>query len=601
MSWNAGYDEVRTFPEAALDKWHHLRGAVLLSVLLAGFVALGVRLVHLQVLRHEELAAKAEGQQEVRRQVEARRGAFFDRMGRPLCVSVPGRSVFLVPSSVKDADVSRTATLLADALDPEPGKTREVLARELADEIRRRRAMQFMWVKRQVSDAEGARVASLGLGCVHFRREYRRAFPQGITASHLVGWTNVDEEGQEGLERVYDRVLRGSDGFARLECDGLRRTLVSDRTRVKPVTHGANIQLTLDVEVQRFVEEELTRGYDAYRPVSAIAIVMEVRTGRILALANRPDYDPAHPADPDDPDGKRRLNHAVVSRYEPGSIFKPFVMAGYFESGLGRVDDTIFCENGLFRHRARRLRDHHPFGYLTVGEILWKSSNIGMAKIGLALGERRVFDTVTAFGFGSSTGSGLPGENPGKVRAFREWSYYTVTSVPMGHEIEATPMQLITAFNALANGGLLVKPQLVESIADADGNILERFEGPEFSLRVVSEETARRMVDPMMTGVIEQGTGKGANFGEYRKFGKTGTAQKVVDGEYSHTRFVSSFVCGAPVEDPQVSVLVLFDEPTVGTSFYGGSVAAPIAARIIEHTLKVLGVPGGTPARREDT
>ena len=599
MSWIRGYDP-GIVTETPLDKWHHLRGAILVSVLLAAFTGLAVRLFYLQVVAHDELVSKAQEQQKVRRSLQARRGGIFDRLGRPLCVSVPAKSVYLVPKDVKPENVGRVAKVLAENLQLRDGETRAGNARRLRDGMRKRRKKAFMWVRRLVSDGEAARVASLGLKCVHFRTEYRRDFPQGITASHLIGWTNVDEEGQEGLERIYERQLRGSDGFERLECDGLRRTRVTERTRVKPVVHGMSIQLTIDAEIQRVVAEALARAFCERRPISGTAIVMEVKTGRILALANCPDYDPSRPAS-GDPKGKRRLNHAVCSRYEPGSIFKPFVMSGYIEAGLGRVDDTIFCENGLFRYRGRRLRDHHPFGYLSVSEILWKSSNIGMAKIGLELGIRRMYETVCAFGFGSTTGSGLPAENRGKVMPFGRWSYYTATSVPMGHEIEATPMQLITAFNALANGGLLVKPQLVESIADADGNVVEQFKGPEFSLRVVSEETARTMLDPLLSGVIERGTGRRANIGAYRKFGKTGTAQKVVDGRYSHSKFVSSFVCGAPLEDPRITVLVLLDEPTVGVNFYGGTVAAPVAAHITEETLKILHVPGGTFARREGT
>ena len=555
-------------------------------------MGVAVRLAFLQIMRHEYYAGLAEDQRIFRQPIEARRGGFFDRTGRPLCVSVPARSVFLAPAEISVDNVPVVSQALSHILNVDETE----LANSLLGPYDGR---QFKWVKRRVSEYEAAAVDALKLKGVRLRTEYRRTFPQGLLASHVIGFVNVDEVGQEGLEKVLDNELTGTNGLELLECDGTRKPLLTDRARFDPVVNGCDVQLTIDAEIQRIVETELSQAMDDWDPVSVTGIVMEVKTGRILALANAPTFSPVRPANCEPGD---RLNRAVSACYEPGSIFKPFVMAGFLDAHLGQLDDTIFCENGLFRIRGRRLHDHQPYGWLTVSEVIEKSSNVGMAKIGLQMGPGRLFGTISAFGFGESTHSGLPGELAGIVTPFKQWTVYTVTSVPMGQEIAATPMQIITAFNAIANGGMLLRPQVIESIADADGKVLRRFEGPAPVRRVVRSDTARRLIDQALTGVVLRGTGRAANFGIYPKFGKTGTAQKVsTAGGFAHSRFVSSFLCGAPVDDPRVAVLVLIDEPRRGSSYYGGTVAAPAAARIVEKTLKYLHEPVmGTVTRAAD-
>lgn len=571
-------------------KSHHIRGAFLLSVLLLGFLGLAARLIYLQYVQHDWYAKVAEDQQTLKRPIRARRGGFFDLKGRPICVSVPVKSVFVAPDEIELKKLPVVSLALA--------RTLNIDETELRHGMLRRYNKKFMWVKRLVSDREAVRVARMKLPGVKFCTEYRRTLPEGIIAPHVIGWVDVDHVGREGLERVFERQLKGVDGLERLECDGRRRTRLTDLAVFKPVVHGNDIRLTIDAEIQRIASEELDGALREWNPISATIVVMEVKTGRILALDSRPTFNPALPGECKPGD---RFNRAVAACYEPGSVFKSFVMAGYLDSGLGRIDDRIFCENGLFRIRGRRLRDHHPYGWLTVAEVIEKSSNVGMAKIGLQMEAGRLFGIITAFGFGDTTGSGLPGEIPGIVTPFKDWSYYTETSVPMGQEIATTPMQLIAAFNALANDGVLVKPQVVEAITDPDGKVLYKFEGPEYSRRVVSSETARTMIDPLLTGVVLRGTGRRANVGTYSKFGKTGTAQKVsMQGGFSHSRFVSSFLGGGPVEDPKLTVIVLLDEPRRGNSYYGGTVAAPIAGRIVENTLKYLRVPRDAMARGAD-
>ena len=574
--------ELASSQDTRLSKWHHFRGAVLLCLMLVCLVALSVRLVDLQILQHDYYSDIADRQQTMKRRIVAQRGTIYDRKGRTLCVSVPVDSVYLVPLEMPREHLFSVSTVLSHIL--------KLDAVALRREMLKRRDKQFMWVKRKVSKQEVETVRNLKLSYVGFRSERVRDYPEGKLAVHVIGSTNIDHKGIEGIERTLDKHLSGEDGFQQLECDGRRRPILTDRAEFKPVVHGRDVRLTIDGEIQRIVENELRLACEKRNPVSATIIVMEVKSGRVLALANFPTFDPAKASEDD---AKGRLNRAVSACYEPGSVFKPFVMAAYIEDGLGRLEDQIFCENGLFRIGRRRLRDHHAYGWLPLSEVIERSSNIGMAKIGLALGKARLFSIVTAFGFGNSTGSGLPGEISGIITPFRKWIDYTVTSVPMGQEIATTPMQLITAFNALANDGTLVKPKIIESITDRDGRVRFKLENPEVGRRVVSIEAARTVVNPMMTDVVagEDGTGRQAAGGIYSKFGKTGTGQKVVNGEYSNYRFVSSFLCGAPVSEPRISVLVLMDDPRRGNSYYGGTVAAPVAGRIVERTLRYLRVP----------
>jgi len=589
VSWD-GERKGAGAPRGQLTKWHHFRGAFLLCVLLVGFTGLAARLVYLQILMHDTYVAIAEEQQTMKRPIRARRGGMFDRLGRPLCVSVPVKSVFVAPKEVELPYVPLVSLALSKELGLDEDKLR--------NEMLRRYDKSFMWVKRRVSQREAASIHRLRLKGVSLRTEYRRTFPQGIVAPHLIGWVDVDQRGQEGLERTLDAQLTGVDGFEWLECDGGRRPLLTERARFKPAVHGSDVRLTVDAEIQNIISDELEQIVREWDPVSATVIVMEVKTGRILALDNRPTFSPVHP---DRAAASDRLNRAVCACYEPGSIFKPFAMAGYLDAGLGRTDDTMFCENGLFRIRGRRLRDHRPFGWLTLSEVIEKSSNVGMAKVGLQMGPGRLFGIISAFGFGQSTDSGLPGEIGGIVTPFRKWSYYTVTSVPMGQEIAASPMQLIAAFNAIANDGVLVKPQVIQCITDQDGKVVSEFKAPAVVRRVISSETAQALIDPMLVGVVCRGTGKRANVGVYSKFGKTGTAQKLSSaGGYSHSRFVSSFLCGAPADDPRITVLVLLDEPRRGNSFYGGTVAAPVGGRITEKTLKYLGVTPSATSQGHD-
>lgn len=568
-------------PTTPVRRWHHLCGAIFLLMLVAGFAGVLVRLVLLQYVRHEQYRELAVKQQTMFRNVRAHRGIVYAMGMRPLVVSEPVQSVFAAPVEIEN--LRSTAGTLAGVLNVDE----EQLYRRLL----KCSEMDFAWVKRRLSDEECKKLAQLNLPGVHFRTEFRRRYPQGNLAAHVLGWTDIDNRGREGLEALFNSDLAGRCGYERTECDSRRRAVVTDKAIFHEVIHGASVVLTLDVGIQRIVEQELSVLVERFDPVSATVIVMDPHTGRILALSNRPTFNPARPAASP---AEARQNRAVMASYEPGSVFKPFAMATLFDLQLGTPGERVFCENGLFRipGRSRPLRDHHHYGWLTMSEVIEKSSNIGMAKVGLALGKEQLHRTVRNFGFGATTGIDMPGEISGTVTPFRKWNIYTLTSVPMGQEIAVTPLQLLNAFNVFANGGWLLKPAIVEAVLSTDGKVLRRLRAPERVRRVISSRTASLMVAPIMHNVVTRGTGKSARDGLYTKFGKTGTAQKADEtGGYSHTRFVSSFLCGGPTEDVKLTVLVLVNEPRKGLSYYASTVAAPTAGRIIERALKHMGVP----------
>ena len=559
-------------------QWHRFRSWLCLGLLVAGFGLLVGQLYRIQVLEHGRYVALARRQQVTSEVIPARRGTLYDRRFRKLALTREVASAFVSPVEVEDPEgLSRE---LARVLGLDPGR--------LQEKIEGNRSRQFLWVKRHLGDREAARLRALGLGGVHFRSEPQRVYPAGRAASHVVGFTDIDGRGLEGLERRFDTLLTGRPGRRVLYRDGRRRIRPAGPGSEQPARDGYHLVLTIDVAVQGIVEDELDRIMERWKPRAATIIVMEVPTGEVLALGNRPTFDPNRPGrfPPE-----ARLNRAVASTFEPGSVFKPFVVAGALEAGLVSLDEEIFAHLGYYKPaRARGLRDHKPFGWLTVRDIVVKSSNIGMAIIGETMGAERLYRTARTFGFGEPTGVELPGEVAGTVHPLSHWNPTSVTRVPIGHEVSVTAVQLVAAFNAIANEGVWVAPRLVRAVVDSQRGRARRLPRPP-SRRVLTSAVARTMFKEVLADVVREGTGRRARLTTYEVAGKTGTAQKLLEGRYSHSRFVSSFVCAAPVERPRISVLVTVDEPTAGSSYYGGTVAAPSAARVVEETLLYLQVP----------
>jgi cell division protein FtsI/penicillin-binding protein 2 len=555
------------------------RDRIVAAAVLLSFLALGGRLIQLHLTSGTEFERLAARQSIVREVVAARPGEIVDRHGHVFATSICVRSVYVVPRRIRAG--WETARSLGEALGLDPDR--------LFEHIAAHPDRQFLWVKRRITDDEAERVRALKLpaDAWGFRDEFRRFYPQGSIAAQVVGIRDIDGRGQGGVEQTLDDRLRGRDGSRELVHDARGRVLEVRDDSATPPRHGQTVVLALDAVIQVYAERALDDVVAQWKPRSACAIVLDPNTGDLLAMASRPTFDPNH-ADEAQPDAWK--NRPVADMYEPGSTFKPFVVAWGLANGCIRHDEIFHCENGEYRMGQRLLHDHHRYGALSVTDILVKSSNIGMAKIGERMGNARLYQAAIAFGFGGRTGIELPGELAGRVRPLKQWNSYSTGSVPMGQEIAATPLQIIAAYGALANGGTLITPRLV--IRDAG-------RGDSAGTGIVSHVIDRQVADwvrrEALAGVVSRGTGKKAAISGYEIFGKTGTAQKLdpQTGEYSRDLHVSSFVCGAPVEAPRVLVMISVDEPSVslGGEHFGGSVAAPAAGELLHHALRRLKVP----------
>ncbi len=541
------------------------------GVLFCAWMLIALRLVELQLVRHEEFVSRTKTYQRWEEVVPGRPGDILDRHGRLLATSILVESLFVDPARVDHPE--ELADQLAEILDLD--------ATRLRDRIVKHRQRRFLWIKRRLPEREAALVRQLGFpsNVLGFRREFQRHYLLGEIASHLLGWRDIDNRGQGGVEEAFEPFLQGVDGKRTLQRDARGFVLEILETSACPPRHGNSVQLTIDTGIQWFTEQTLDQLVEQWAPRSACAIVMEPRSGEILAMASRPRWNRTRPAET--PPGGW-VNHAIGSRYEPGSTFKPLIVSWAFETGAIDREETIDCEGGLYRMGPRVLHDHHRYGELSIEDILVKSSNIGMAKIGERLTNEGIFAACRAFGFGKKTGIGLPGEDVGRVRDIREWDRYSTGSIPMGQEIAVTPIQMITAYAALANGGRRVLPQLLHSHGRSEEN--SSFAA---GRAIISEEHADWIVTKALTGVVQRGTGRRAQIEGIDVFGKTGTSQKTdpKTGRYSNRRHVCSFLCGAPADEPRVLVLVLVDEPTAPGVHYGGTVAAPAARDILEKAL----------------
>ncbi len=568
------------------------RARFVVGVMTALWIAVAARLVQVQGLQSDELARVATRQHQLEVEVPARPADIVDRNGKLLATTIVTPSLFVNPSRL-DAEPS-FLELLAETLNLE--------ADHLTSQLERYRDKQFLWVKRRLTNEEIDRVVELDWpdSSYGFRNEFLRQYPQGRLASHVLGLRNIDGDGSGGVEQSLNHLIQGRPGVRRLVRDAMGRIVeVSFDPRLEPQRFDA-VQVTLDLPVQMFAEKALDKVIDTWRPTSACAIVMNPRSGEVLAMASRPTYSPNDLANV--PANAWR-NQAINIIYEPGSTFKPFVVAWALKNGVLKRDDIFDCEMGEYRMGPRLLRDHHPYPRLSVTDILVKSSNIGMAKIGQRLTNPGLYDATIAFGFGRATGIELPGELSGLLRPLDDWNGYSTGSIPMGQELAVTPLQLITAHAALANGGRLVTPRILYGVqgqrSDRDSMFLTSMEDPDVAVPptivtgTVPEEIADWVVQEPMVQVVERGTGRRAKLAPWTVFGKTGTAQKLdpETGTYSDTLYTSSFVCGAPAHDPKVLVLVVVDEPDSGKSHGGGRVAAPAAAEILQRTLVYLRVP----------
>ena len=535
---------------------------------------LALRLADLQILRHGGLADKAERQQHREAQIPARRGEIQDRTGKPLAVTLMVPSIYAEPRRLAKGYTAwrpEIARRLAGALGLDVRETLKDLAKDRS----------FVWVKRQVGEGDWARVKALRLPGVGMRLEPRRFYPHGASAGPLLGGTGVDGQPLAALELEYQSALAGTPGRQRLTRDARGRGIVEDVDDLTDPVDGATLVTTLDQGLQEITERAMDRLVELCKPKGAVAVVMEPSTGEILAMSSRPGYDPNRLGEVR-PAGFQ--NPAVLFCYEPGSTFKPFIAAPAFAEGKLRPEDRFFCHNGTWHVPGRKpLHDYHPHGWLSAIDVVAQSSNIGIAQIGQRLGMPTIYENLKRFGFGERTGIDLPGEQSGILNPPKKWTGATIYSVPMGHEIAVTPIQLLAAFNVFANEGRWVEPHLLGKVVGPDGSVLKAYE-PKPQRQVLDPEVVAGPVREMLKAVVERGTAKGAALRGFTSAGKTGTAQKVgPDGQYLHDAWVSSYVCFAPAERAELTVVIVVDEPHNAHGGYtGGAVAAPAAKEILE-------------------
>jgi cell division protein FtsI (penicillin-binding protein 3) len=536
------------------------------------------RLVTLQVLQAAELSAQADRQHQKTVSLEGARGTIVDRQGKILAMNVEVQSVFGVPNTV-DSPL-KTARQLSPIL--------HVRTDELERKLRQDR--RFVWLARKLDPEQGRRLDRLSLDGIGVVMEGRRFYPKGPLLAHVLGFSGMDGEGLEGVEHRYEPYLHGEKRMMVLQRDALGHTVFPKGMMERSPTPGHNLTLTIDEVIQYIVERELEDAVSRARAKSGTMIVLDPKTGAVLAMAVSPRFDPnAVSALSSD----RWRNRALTDAYEPGSTMKAMMAAAAIEERVVSPNTMVFGEHGRMTVANTVIHDHERLGWISFAQVIQKSSNIGAAKTGMALGEHRLYRYLQAFGFGQRTEIDLPGEGVGLVRDPKDWGRRSVASISIGQEIGVTPLQMVSAVAAIANDGMLMKPYVVSEIRDADNHILRQVP-PQAKRRVISRETARS-VTKILEGVVTDGTGTHAAIPGFRVAGKTGTAQKIDPrtGAYSASRFVASFAGYAPAGNPQLAMIVVIDEPLGDTQ--GGAVAAPVFSRVGEQVLSYLGVPSDAP------
>ncbi len=559
--------------------WFKARIVFLSILLFFCFVLIGGRLFQFQVLKKEQLYEMAARQQHVQVPLVPKRGTIYDCKGNELAVSLEVDSIYADGRKVVDAE--KEAGDLASIL--------QIDREELRLKLKSHKS--FEWIERKISPEKAIEIKTLGLPGISFIKENQRFYPNAQLAAHLVGFVGLDSKGLEGVEFQCDGLLKGKGSVWTLERDALGRGIMTDGAVSRQEDQYRNVFLTLDKPIQHVVETELSRAVQKWKAKGGIAIAMDPPTGKVLAMASYPSYNPNQFMQYRSAYWR---NRAIADAFEPGSIFKTFLAAAALDEKVVRPTDSFFCENGSYSVYDRTIHDHSSHGWLTFQQIIKFSSNIGASKVGEKIGKDRFYRYISAFGFGEKTGIGLSGEGKGILSHPRYWSPITLNTISFGQGISVTGIQLATAFSAIANGGLLMKPYVVEKVTNEKEEIVQSFR-PEVVRRVISEETAKKVTALLKSTTEKGGTGEAAVPAGYDVAGKTGTAQKVDSllRKYFDDRYTSGFVGFAPADEPRLVLLVVIDEPQ-GSS-YGGVVAAPVFRAILEKVLPYLDAyPKGT-------
>jgi cell division protein FtsI/penicillin-binding protein 2 len=561
-------------------KWNsRIRCALVCLAFTALFSAFSFRLVYLQMIKHDEYAGLAAEKHVYKQPIFAERGSILDANNEVLAHNTPVETVVADATHLNNRGA--TIPLLRDAL--------EIPAGELAEKLEGER--RYIVLKREVPIAVATalreKLRAQNLRGIYFERDSTRIYPNGSMLCHVIGFTDFEHHGIQGVESSMEEYLHGQDGYRYIEHNRAGQEIVLYRGQERTPRNGYQVHLTIDLNLQNIVENEIDAAMREYTPQKATIILMRPQTGEILAMANRPNFDlnQRSEAKPE-----QMKNRAIIDMMEPGSTFKIVTAATALNEHKVRPDTTIFCENGIWNFGGRPLHDHKAYADLTVQDILVKSSNIGAAKLALSVGEQKFYEYIRRFGFGDRTGIELPGEIPGVIRPPQSWSKISITRIPMGHEVGVTPLQMTVAMATIANGGKLVTPRIVKSITTEEGKTVSVF-SPVVLRQVISPETAAQVGNALRGVVSDRGTAAAAAVPGFSISGKTGTAQKVdPKGGYEHGKYVVSFSGYLPSEHPEfVGLVVLDDAHTTNPELnYGGLVAAPIFARIAEKAARYL-------------
>jgi len=544
-----------------------LKRLSLIKIMLSIFFLVVIfRLVLIMFVEHEAYLARAKSQQIQKEEIFAKRGNIYDRKGRELAISLEKESIFVDPADFKSENINILTNYVS-------------FNTEQFDKNRR-----FVWIGRKVDHSVVEKLKALKLEGLGFVTEGARFYPNGHLASHVIGFVNIDDQGIEGLERYYDKYLKTEKSSKTIMRDAAGKKLSDGNFwEIK----GNDVVLTIDEGLQYIVEKHLDEAMSKWQASSATAIMMDPFTGEILAMANRPTYDPNNLNSVKNMANVR--NRAITDLYEPGSTFKIVTASGALEEKIVKLSSKFDCSQGYIDVGGKRVKDAHRHGVLTFEEVIQKSSNVGTIKIAMMLGKDRLYKYIKKFGFGEKTGIDLPGEVSGYVRPPERWSGTSLGAIPIGQEVAVTALQILRAYSAVANGGFLVNPYLVSEVRSPDGKIL--FKAVIKRNRVISEETSEIMKNILKKVTEEGGTATQARLEGNAVAGKTGTAQKYdpKTGRYSKDKFVGSFVGFIPVQNPRIALIVVIHDPK--GAHYGGVVAAPVFKAISDEALAYLNVP----------
>ena len=546
------------------------RRRLLLVVVLSGFAALLGRGIYLQSYHKSFLQEKGDARYSRTLVLSAQRGKITDRNGELLAISSPVESVWANPSDVKiDAEQTKK---IADLLQ----LSVEFINQKLANDER-----EFVYLKRRISPELAAQVMKLGVSGIYLQREYKRYYPAGEVTAHLVGFNGIEDKGQEGFEYAMDKPLSGKAGSRRVIKDRSGH-IIEDLVAVKVPQDGHDVVLSIDRRIQYLAHRELVKAVELHHAQAGAAIVLDARTGEVLAMVNVPTYNPNNPINIQ---GKSR-NRAIVDIFEPGSTMKPMTVSAGLESGLYQPDTKIQTSPGFLKICPATIHDSHAHGVLTVAEVIQKSSNVGASKIALSLDPKYMWSMFNQMGFGAKTNIGFPGEASGRVRDYKTWRPIEQATMSFGNGISVTLLQLARAYTAFANDGEL-KPV----------SLLKLQEAP-VGVRVFSARTAHNMKDMLEMVVLPGGTALKAQVLGYRIAGKTGTTHKLGPHGYEKNKYVASFVGIAPASNPRLIMAVMIDEPNIANDqYYGGVAAAPVFSAVMADTLRLLAIPQDAPYR----